>query len=389
MRKCLSLLLATGLLASASPAAAELCTIDAVPAATLLLPHFAVDLSKLSKPKRAETTTLVLQNIDASPAMVRVTLWTDLSVPTLAFDLYLTGYDVEEITVHELFRGNIPPHKVPEELDNGLCAPDGLTEAGALRDAHAGRPVGAYGGRCAGFDHGDRNARGYITIDNVNRCGDLFPSDSGYFGSGGVASNANFLTGQIRNNNRKGKYAEIEPLVHIEAANNVAGSYTFYGRYVNYDGSDRREPLGTTWSALYALGASRTTLEVWRDSGAVQEPFQCDQVGVQGWYPMNETQVVPFNQDSDAEEICFDISAGPVHCFPLESGAYTFGSGKLATSFQEGWVYLNLNQNGDIHQSLVSIRQTLESGRRRGRSQATNLTSACGNSHPGNVTEIP
>lgn len=392
MRRALSLLLSLALSGSVAPAAAEICAIDAVRAATLLLPYFAVDLSKLAKPKRTETTTIVLQNVAMGAAVARVTLWTDLSVPTLAFDVYIAGYGAREMALHEIFRGNLPDSS--EFLDPN-CRPWGLTDKKDLQDAHRGRPVSGYNGRCAGSRVNGKIAGGYVTIDNINldsQCGNLFPSDPGYFESGGtgIASNINQLVGWVNNDNRKVKYGEIEPLVHIEAGSGT-GTYTFYGRYVGYSGADSREPLGTTWDFLYAVnGGARTFLEVWRDSGAVQEPFDCEQLGVQGWYPLNELQVVAFDQQGDPREICEDTSSGPVFCFPAEAGSYRFDIGKLAVPFGKGWTYLNLNSGSGLHQSYVSVRQTLGSGKRRGRSQAVRLAGACGNSHPdADVPPIP
>ncbi len=388
-----TLLLAAGLVVPAAPATARLCALDVVPSATLLLPYFAVDVGKLNRPQTTETTTLHLLNATPNDTIVRVTLWTDLSVPTMAFDLFLPGFDAEEIAVHELFRGNLPPDRVPPNLNNALCGPDGLTNPKHLQDAHTGQPVAAYGGRCAGFAHGGRIARGYITVDNVNRCDDIFPPDDGYFGSVGAAKSANQLTGQVRNQHRQ--YAEIEPLVHLEAGSPSAiGKHTFYGRYVGFDGSDQREPLAIDWSAHYELGTSSTTLEVWRDSGAVQGPFQCDKLGKEGWYPLDESTVRFFNQAAEvpSDTICAFDSALGQNCFPLESGAYALGRGKLPSPYRAGWIYVNLVPGESVvhlHQSYVSVRQSLGSNRRRGRGPATAWTSACGAKTPGSVAPIP
>ncbi|MFQ5528075.1 MAG: hypothetical protein ACE5GX_17695 [Thermoanaerobaculia bacterium] len=400
MRHALRVLLSLTLLVSVPPpAAAEICAIDTVPAATLLLPYFAVDLSKLTKPKRTETTTLVLQtSYNDGPIVARVTLWTDLGVPTLAFDVYLERYASRKIALHDLFRGRLP---ASPELDPG-CAAWGLVDKTDLQNAHRGRPVDGYGGRCASRLIDGKIARGYVTIDVINsdrQCGNLFPSDPGYFASGGngVASNTNALVGWVNNDNRRVKYGQIEPLVHIEAVP-VPGSYTFYGRYVQYNGADGREPLGTTWDAVFNVRrGARTDLEVWRDSGAVQGPFECDQLGVQGWYPLDEVQVVALDRQgfplsasvpNGAIEVCEANSSGPVFCFPAETGSYRFDTGPLSVPFGEGWVFLNLNRAG-ISQSYVSVRQTLGSGKRRGRSQAASLSHACGQSPPAAGDPIP
>ncbi len=391
MQKVLGVLLSLALLGSAPPVRAELCAIDAVPAATLLLPYFSVDLSKLTKPKRTETTTIIVQNIDSDPRIARVTLWSDLSVPTVAFDLYIAGFGTREVALHDLFRGRFPDSSA--FLDPG-CAPWGLVDKSDLQNAHRGGPVAGFGDRCSSTRGDAKFARGYVTIDNINtdsQCSSLFPSDSGYFASGGtgIASNENYLFGWVNNDNRKVKYGEIEPLVHIEAGSSGSG-YTFYGRYVGYSGADGREPLGTTWTFSYAVsGGARTYLEVWRDSGTVQGPFDCGQLGVEGWYPLDETQVVAFDAEGNFTVKCENNPSDSVFCFPAEAGSYRFDTGRLAVPYGRGWTFLNLNTGQGAHQSYVSVRQTLGSGKRRGRSQAVNPNSACGQAPPSSGVPIP
>lgn len=51
---------------------------------------------------------------------------------------------------------------------------------------------------CFGENHGDQIARGYLTIDDVQRCALVFPSDEGYFGfDDPVASNDNQLWAEV------------------------------------------------------------------------------------------------------------------------------------------------------------------------------------------------
>src|SRR5258708_31510510 len=81
--------LVAALPAFAASAAATICTIDAVPAATLLLPYFEVDLNN----PNGLTTLFSVNNASATAALVHVVIWSDLSVPVLDFNIYLTGYD--------------------------------------------------------------------------------------------------------------------------------------------------------------------------------------------------------------------------------------------------------------------------------------------------------
>src|SRR5690606_34307950 len=66
-------------------AQAEIGYPDTVPAATLLLPYFAVDLAN---PNGAQTRFSVI-NTAAAPTLAKVTLWSNLGIPTFSFDVYL------------------------------------------------------------------------------------------------------------------------------------------------------------------------------------------------------------------------------------------------------------------------------------------------------------
>ena len=128
MTKKLSICLALiGLLALSGGAIAEICTIDDVPAATLLLPYFEVDLAN----PNGVTTLFSINNASASAALAHVTLWTDESVPTLDFDVYLTGYDVQTLNVRDIFNGILP-----RTADDGSDPSDTISPQGALSARH-------------------------------------------------------------------------------------------------------------------------------------------------------------------------------------------------------------------------------------------------------------
>jgi hypothetical protein len=342
----------------AAPAGALLCTPDAAPAATLLLPYFDLDARDLAKPKpKREATLLWIMNVGAAAALARVTLWTDLSVPTLAFDVYLTGYDVEEVDLFEVFRGRLP---VAPACIEGEPSPSELSaeQVEALRLAHAGLPVPADGGLCSGVPHGDTKLRGYVTIDNVVECiasgRPVVPSDPGYFGAGGIASNENVLAGQYLVRGRKLKIAEASRLVAIEAsaASFSAGDATFYGRYVGYSGADAREPLPSTWGIRYLndLAVKESTeLIVWRNSEAVQGPFACERLGQAGWYPEGQAELVAFDDFENA----FEVTAT---AFPAEANRVAVGGAALPIAEPRGWLYSNLNHDLGTRQSHVTTR---------------------------------
>jgi hypothetical protein len=84
--------------AVAMPAQGLICTVDDVPAATLLLPYFEVDLDD----ENGINTLFSINNASATAVLAHVVLWTDLSVPVLDFNIYLTGYDVQTVNLREV-----------------------------------------------------------------------------------------------------------------------------------------------------------------------------------------------------------------------------------------------------------------------------------------------
>ena len=391
MKKTALCLALTSLVALGGSAIAEIGTIDDVPAATLLLPYFEVNLDS----QDGITTLFSINNASASAAVAHVTFWTDFSVPTLDFDVYLTGYDVQTINIRDIFNGNLPrtadagsdpgdaiSHKGSLSQDinfpgsTGPCA-NPYPATGALsaalidhiKKSHTGQFSSLYGG-CSGANHGDNIARGYITVDSVVSCNLSFPSDAGYFTS--LADNRNILWGDYFYVNSAENFASGETLVHIEAcsapsvgngAGNcpfsfAAGDYTFYGRYNAVAGQDQREPLASTFASRYINGGSfngGTDLIVWRDS-------KTRPVGTNGtrtcglapsWYPLNQSDVVAFDEIENPTDLCFQgdnvspPTGGANTCFPLEAQRVSllggnFGDDPLPPA-PFGWIYLNLN----------------------------------------------
>src|SRR4051812_27668484 len=255
------------LLGVAGSASAVICTIDNVPAATLLLPYFEVDLGNTG----GNTTLFSVNNASATAVLAHVVVWSDLSVPVLDFNLYLTGYDVQTISLRDLLTGWMPQTASAGRDPNDTISPQGAFSQdinfascnGLLPPPNplppdfvshlllslTGKASPVLGGLCAGRDLGDNIARGYITIDTVNNCTLRFPGDPGYFLPGGTgdATNQNVLWGDYFYVDESQNYASGNPLVHIEASatdaeTSLSGQYTFYGRYVNWTAADNREP---------------------------------------------------------------------------------------------------------------------------------------------------
>jgi hypothetical protein len=359
------LLLAGAALAGPVPAAAKTCTLDVVPAATLLLPYFEVDLRSPS----GRTTLLSINNASDRAALARVVLWTDLGVPTLGFDLYLTGYDVQTINVRDLFSG-VLPRTAPlaqdpvdaispqGELSQDTSFPgcDGILPLPVppasfveqLAKVHQGQASPLLGGQCAAQDLGDGIARGYATVDVVRRCSLLTPADAGYFGPDGVAGHDNVLWGDFFLVDPAGNFAQGENLVRIESdPARFAGRPTFYARYVGSSGADGREPLPTVWGTRFINGGpftGGTDVIYWRDSGVRGQAFPCNQRPA--WYPIlwEFARTTAFDEEENVDQpLCPPVLCPPIPSpFPAESGRVAVGDPSFPVPFQFGWWYLDM-----------------------------------------------
>ena len=392
---CLALL---GLLALSGPASAVICTIDQVPAATLLLPYFEVDLSN----PNGLTTLFSINNASATAILTHVVVRTDLSVEVLDFNVYLTGYDVQTLNLRDiLVLGNLPQtasagqdpgdHISPKGIFsqdinfascNGFLPPQPLSASfiAYLQAALTGKTIpgifAACGGPpcCAAQNLGDNIARGYITVDTVNSC-TIVPQDSpGYFAAGGtgIATNQNVIWGDWFIVNSTQNFAEGGDLVHIEAspgtgvgnfgsyplpgdpATTTSGRYTFYGRYLKptpWTAVDNREPLATTFATRYLNGGpftAGTSLLCWRDSKTDQQQFSCPAAsGNPPWYPLGQEGVVVFDeQEHPLTSTSCQVSPCPrvtnVIC-PAETQRVQVGGPTLPVNSNFGWLFLDLN----------------------------------------------
>lgn len=368
-----------GLVALGAPATAIIGTVDDVPAASLLLPYFEVDLNSPT----GITTLFSINNASASAAVAHVTIWSDLSVPVIDFDVYLTGYDVQTINLRDIIVSGILPRTADDGADpadtispqgpfsqdinfpgaSGPCvAPyvnpvitgNFLTYVQRALTGLGAAPATGSGSRCYGVPYGDGIARGYVTIDSVTQCSLLFPGDVGYF-EGGIPDFRNILWGDYFYVEPGQNFAQGETLVHLEADAQffVPGDYTFYGRYVGFTGIDGREPLASSFASRYVNGGAfdgGTEFIVWRDTKQAQNDFACAAFPPSP-FPLNETQVMAFDEAEDATELCYIFGGGVISppsdpedptCFPWEAGRYAM-EGDLASPYDFGWLYMNLN----------------------------------------------
>lgn len=438
MKKLAALLFSLTCLLAVSPAKAEIGTADAVPAATLLLPYFEVDLGN----QNGADTLISINNASASAAVANVVLWTDWGVPSLGFQVYLTGYDVQTIDLRTIFAGqlpvtadagadpsntisnkgvlsqdiNFPGSTGPCQIPYSIPDPSLPTKITNLNRVHTGQSSNL-DGKCWGATHGDQIARGYVTIDSITQCALSTPADVAYF-AGGIADTRNILWGDVIYVNPSQNTAQGETLVHIEACTPgfgaysnfrgqgpacpmTMGDYTFYGRYSTLAGQDTREPLATTFAARYQ-GVTKTDLLVWRDTKKTPAKITCG--SSPSWFPLADTDVVAFDTEENPTDECAlansNSPAATSTCFPLATQRVNVRYGnalaaRIKPPANAGWLFLNLNHNVSsdpfpgVAQAWVITTRTSSDGRLSNGSNAIQLDNALHPNSAGDAVLIP
>jgi uncharacterized repeat protein (TIGR01451 family) len=351
------------------------CRIDAVPAATLLIPYFEVDLDHFN----GATTLISINNASAATQLAHLTFWSDWGIPTLSFTIALTGFDVQTLNLRDVIGNGVLPN-----LAAGSGCSSQLVAGGALPASfmnhlqawHTGRQSPLQG-NCASPPRSDNIATGYITVDAVNRCSTLNPSDPGYFvqGGQGVASDQNSLWGSFFLVNGDENLADGDPDVHILAEPGVfRNHYSFYGTFVGGSGADDRQPLGTSYASSYLSGGAfdgGTQLLVWRDAKVANPTAQqC------GQEPARMTLGgTIYDEDENSAAIVPSTQMAPWSTQKMFLGSSTF---PLAHPF--GWVHLDLWHSGalfgDVAQGWVTSRMSAQQRYSVGL-RAIRLDSAC------------
>ena len=202
--------------AAAGPATTDnddSCTIGTLPAATLLLPYFEVETAT-----RGVDTFFTVTNTTDLPEIAHVTVWTDWSLPVLDFNIFLTGYDVQAISMYDVIVNGIIAPTNPALTAGGTSS---NTTPGAISSANNANPnivlanctalpgfippatraavqsaltTGIYNasgfaagcgstqvGTSAASHRTATTAVGYVTIDVTSRCSTTLPNDPSYF----------------------------------------------------------------------------------------------------------------------------------------------------------------------------------------------------------------
>jgi hypothetical protein len=352
------------------------------PGATLVLPYFEVDLNNHTP--QGDTTTIQIFNTSQTAILSHLEIYSDLGVPAFGFDVYLTGYGVYRLNLQQLLvSGNLPQKTAsagqdpmdtispqgPDSQDINFASCNGILPITStlspsvllgLQNALTGQPSGNFGNMCLGQNIGDGIARGYITVDTTDACTTLNPSDADYFD--GIVTDQNVLAGDVFYVNPSKNHAVALPLISLIAdANNPAtssnGRYTFYGKFDNWSAIDNREPTSTTFAPRYINAGSPqglnfinqgTTEIVWRDSKVAQGPFLCSTTP--SWYPLLLEGMIVFDEQEHPQvpPVCLERPCPVIATeipYPAVTQKTVVGGPELATSFNEGWIYLDLNQS--------------------------------------------
>lgn len=344
------------------------CEIGPYPAATLLLPYFEVDIN--APVTTALNTVFTVVNTIRLPQIVRVTIWTDLGYPAAHFNLFLTGYDAQTVSLYEvLARGRFPAtsstHAAgsssaanganPYMLQNTLC--DGSATSipqPALEKLQLLLTSGATDteGCVAGNAH--KNAVGYVTMDVVNSCSSLSPLDPHYWSN--VLLYDNVLTGEYVRMNPdpdSGNYAGANPLVHIRAfpeggpagaSNNTPLPYTFYDRYTGATTrrSDRRQPLPSSFAVRFIEGGPGgflTNFTIWRE-GVVATAKDVCAYAANAKLALPHSAIVRFDEHENPTLVSADGTTAASSLVPSTAPILPRAS---SAGDKAGWLWLSLD----------------------------------------------
>jgi hypothetical protein len=351
MRLAIAVMLLAALpLSAATPRNDDTCDVAVLPAATLLLPYFEVDLGS-----RTGTRTLfTLTNVTSYEQVAHVTLWTDRAYPVLDFDVFLTGYDLQRIDLYDvLVLAQIAP-----PLGTGLYHPGSPEGDFAHDDANpavderscSNLPVylgddvrerlrlaftRGIAGQCEHIGGVHANAVGYVTIDAVRHCNAPNAQEPGFVDA---LLFDNVLTGDYWQVHPSANASQSAPLVHIRAIPEGGGETalpeTFYSAFQS--GRDRtrdlRQPLP---SAFGARTNGDTKLKVWRasETGAVRA---CDVYSINAELPVIDA--VHFDEAGNA--------------LPYDGELPEAATSLVDAGDGSGWTWLNLGAQAWVISSM-------------------------------------
>lgn len=381
------------------------CDLSTSPAATLLLPYFEVDIAGVVND--ATNTIFAIVNTSRTSQIARVTLWSDGGYPVMWFNVFLTGYDVQSISMYDvLARGALPitssaTPNGPQSTSNPrltklqtCSSPGGQLDENSLKAVQAMLTTGVRAGSTCRIGAEHAHASGYVTIDLVSSCSAVSPLDPSYYSQ--VILFDNVLTGdyeRVTPERTKGNFAGGSPLVHIKAVPEGGTSasyitdlpYTFYDRFtgVTQRRSDRRQPLPSAFAARFIQGGTGefyTDYMIWRESStnpAVMTSSTCSTSAM----AMPVTSAVRFDENENVTVGVSGQTALPSATL-VSTSSTTFPP--MVGSTLSGWMMLNLDNralisaagNARPSQNWVVVHLSAE-GRYGVDYDATALTNGC------------
>lgn len=362
-------------LCAAGAAHASQCAVDQVPGATLLMPYFEVELEGCDPQAPGRTTVVWVRNVAEAHQLVQVTLWGDYGQPVAGFPMYLPAMSARHIDLADVIcRGRVPSTgaAVSPRSEFGLGNAPNFAGCNNGADPDNGIPVAnqfsnefiadvqirlsgnrsPFTNACYGFNRGDTVARGFITVDAVTACTTMLPTDPIYQAT--VLGFDNALVGGFKLVDPENNFAQGAAAVALEAAAPgvyVPGDWTFYGRYNAWTGTDRREPLPSSWSVPFVRGgaaARNTELVVWRETPAMSlSPSSCFAPPFP--LPLSDSGQAIFDKrgESSSPPVVFPGQVPPVD-LPIAFATQKFDvmevetSSPFGSSVDEGTIHLNL-----------------------------------------------
>jgi hypothetical protein len=386
------------------------CDIANLPAATLLLPYFEVDLDDFE----GETTLFTVTNVGDRARVVRVTLWTDYGFPIVSFNVYLTGYDVQSINIRDvLASGRIGADEgtgtsvspigelsrtagAGYNLANCTRIPHLSPEMVArLQDAFTLGRIALPSGMCT-VGNAHVNAIGYATMDVVSQCTDVMPIDRSYYTED--LRYENVLMGEYQQLNPGQAYAQGGAMVHIRAVpeggteRGLTTNFprTFYERLTFSSGEDTptdgRQPLPSSFVARWINGtgaAFETSFKIWRElslhdltgCGADDDALSVAEIVVFDEAENAVTQARPPAGDPPRPAVPGNLPAAALVNVSDDDFFPRLPNGATA-----GWVYLNLDSR-DPEATHAEQAWVISSMRAEGRysvdMDATGLGNGC------------
>jgi hypothetical protein len=290
MKKTLMTCLAiAALFAVAGSASAITCTIDQRPAATLLVPYFEVSVDPtgaiLGEGDNARDTLVTICNASSAPMIAHATVWNERTELVLDFDIALTGFDCQSMSMARVVTGFLPSTPITTSHVVAAAPGDGdacQRNAAALSGVGSGRyirirpantdtateadnilattkyPVPAWqpgssffwevldsldetddSVACDGIDQEiEGPIRGYVSFDHVNYCNLAAPGFPTYYTRDAIGQENN-LFGEVIFTAGGGLPTMGGSTVNIEADPSLAGTAssdprvrTFYARWV-------------------------------------------------------------------------------------------------------------------------------------------------------------